>query len=108
MNDVDCDLVGIGHRGNRPLQSQRPSCPDDHVHDGDGVNYDGTDLMAQAADPVVDTHSVHLVDRLPSELVPSVAGHPNDPLEPVHNDLCDYDHDQSAVDRGIDHYHDSD
>jgi hypothetical protein len=25
--------------------------------------------------------------------VPSVRGHPNDPLEPVHNDLCDYDHD---------------
>ena len=119
MNDVDCDrdhLVGIGHRGNRPLQNQRPSCPDDHVHDDDGVNYDETknsfiqtgmirikdlpeyqnwpDSMAQAADhELADIRPVHWIDRLPSELVPSVGGHPNDPLEPVHNDLCDYDHD---------------
>jgi len=92
MNDVDCDrdhLVGIGHRGNHPLQNQRPSCPDDHVHDDDGVSYDETDLMAQAADHVADIRQVHQMDRLPSELVPSVVGHPNDPLE--HNDLCDYD-----------------
>ena len=51
------------------------------------------DLMAQAADHVADIRPVHWIDRLPSELVPSVVGHPNDPLEPVHNDLCDYDHD---------------
>ena len=45
MNDVDCDrdhLVGIDHRGNHPLQNQHPLCPDDHVHDDDGVNYDET------------------------------------------------------------------
>ena len=50
--------------------------------------------MAQAADhELADIRPVHWIDRLPSELVPSVRGHPNDPLEPVHNDLCDYDHD---------------
>ena len=50
--------------------------------------------MAQAADhELADIRPVHWIDRLPSEFVSSVVGHPNDPLEPVHNDLCDYDHD---------------
>jgi hypothetical protein len=94
MNDVDCDrdhLVGIDHRDIHPLQNQRPLYPYGHVCDDDEAMHDETDLMVQAAGHVADIRLVHRTDHSLSVL--AVLDHLNDPLELVHNELDDYDHD---------------